>query len=42
MWRVSADDGDFLEALRRLGDGGNAYIMYRLGRMYAAGIVPGP
>jgi TPR repeat protein len=38
VWRVTADDGDFLQALRRLGDGGNAYIMYRLGRMYAAGI----
>ena len=38
VWRVSGEDGDFLQALRRLGDGGNAYIMYRLGRMYAAGI----
>ena len=38
VWRISGDDGDFLQALRRLGDGGNAYIMYRLGRMYAAGI----
>jgi TPR repeat protein len=38
VWRVAADDGDFLHTLRRLGDGGNAYVMYRLGRMYAAGI----
>jgi TPR repeat protein len=38
IWRISGDDGDFLQALRRLGEGGNAYIMYRLGRMYATGI----
>ena len=38
VWRISGDDGDFLQALRRLGEGGNAYVMYRLGRMYAAGI----
>lgn len=37
VWRVSSDDGDFLQTLRKLGDGGNAYIMYRLGRMYATG-----
>jgi len=37
VWRVAADDGDFLQALRRLGDGGNAYVMYRLGKMYATG-----
>jgi TPR repeat protein len=37
VWRISGEDGDFLQALRRLGDGGNAYIMYRLGKMYATG-----
>jgi TPR repeat protein len=37
-WRVATDDGDFVQALRRLGDGGNAYVMHRLGRMYAGGI----
>lgn len=37
VWRVSSDDGDFVQTLRKLGDGGNAYIMYRLGRMYATG-----
>ncbi len=38
VWRVTSDDGDFLHTLRRLGEGGNAYIMYRLGRMYGTGI----
>jgi Sel1 repeat-containing protein/PDZ domain-containing protein/putative peptidoglycan binding protein len=38
VWRVTSDDGDFLHTLRRLGEGGNAYIMYRLGRMYGSGI----
>ena len=38
VWRSTSDDGDFLSTLRRLADGGNAYIMYRLGRMYATGI----
>ena len=37
VWRVAADDGDFLQMLRRLADGGNTHVMYRLGRMYAAG-----
>ena len=37
VWRVATDDGDFLQTLRRLGAGGNAHVMYRLGRMYAAG-----
>jgi TPR repeat protein len=36
VWRV-ADDGDVAGMLRRLADAGNAYIMYRLGRMYAFG-----
>jgi TPR repeat protein len=38
VWRITGEDGDFLQALRRLAEGGNAYVMYRLGRMYAAGI----
>ena len=38
IWRVTADDGDFLRTLRRLGEGGNAAVMHRLGRMYAGGI----
>ena len=37
VWRVAADDGDFLQTLRRLADEGNAHVMYRLGRLYAAG-----
>src|SRR6202521_2569992 len=37
VWRVAADDGDFLQTLRGLADGGNAHVMYRLGRLYAAG-----
>ena len=36
VWRVA--DGNFLQKLHRLGDSGNADIMYRLGKMYAAGI----
>jgi TPR repeat protein len=36
LWRT-ADGGDFLQTLRRLGEGGNAHIMYRLGRFYASG-----
>jgi len=38
VWRSSSGDGDFLGMLRRLAEGGNAYIMYQLGRMYALGI----
>ena len=38
VWRVGNDSGDFLQALRRLADAGNAHMMYRLGRMYAAGL----
>src|SRR5262245_61441401 len=38
LWR-SADGGDFLQTLRRLGEGGNAHVMYRLGRFYASGTV---
>ena len=37
VWRVASDDGDFLAMLRRLADGGNTHVMYRLGRLYAAG-----
>jgi TPR repeat protein len=36
-WRVAADDGEFLQMLRRLADSGNTHVMYRLGRIYAAG-----
>src|SRR5262245_39734775 len=38
VWRIATDDGDFLRALRRLGDGGNTAVMHRLGRMYAGGV----
>jgi hypothetical protein len=38
VWRVTTDGGDFLQTLRRLADGGNAHVMFRLGRMYATGI----
>ena len=38
VWRIATDDGDFLRTLRRLGEGGNAAVMHRLGRMYAGGI----
>jgi TPR repeat protein/tRNA A-37 threonylcarbamoyl transferase component Bud32 len=38
VWRVGNDAGDFVATLRRLADGGNAHVMYRLGRMYAAGL----
>jgi len=37
LWRT-ADDGDFLQTLRRLAEGGNAHVMFRLGRLYASGI----
>lgn len=37
VWRTTGDDGDFLRTLRRLADGGNAHVMYRLGKIYASG-----
>jgi hypothetical protein len=37
VWRAAGDDGDFLQMLRQLADSGNTHVMYRLGRMYAAG-----
>jgi TPR repeat protein len=37
VWRGTADNGDFVQMLRGLADGGNAYIMFRLGRMHATG-----
>jgi TPR repeat protein len=37
VWRTSGDDGDFLHTLRRVAGGGNAHVMYRLGKIYAAG-----
>jgi TPR repeat protein len=36
LWRVTADDGDFLQTLRLIAERGNAHIMLRLGNMYAA------
>jgi len=38
IWRVTADGGDFLQTLRRLGEAGNAEVMVRLGRLYALGV----
>jgi uncharacterized protein len=38
LWRIAEGGGDFLQTLRRLGEGGNAYVMFRLGRLYANGI----
>src|SRR5262249_56783254 len=38
LWRTTESGGDFLQTLRRLGEGGNAYVMFRLGRLYASGI----
>ena len=38
VWRVTTEGGDFLQTLRRLAEGGNAHVMFRLGRMYATGI----
>jgi TPR repeat protein len=37
VWRSTADGGDFLETLRRLARGGNAHVMYELGRIYSGG-----
>lgn len=37
VWRVTADGGDFLQTLRRLGESGNAHVMFRLGKLYATG-----
>ena len=37
VWRSTADAGDFLETLPRLASGGNAHVMYELGRIYAGG-----
>jgi TPR repeat protein len=36
VWRTG--DGNFMGTLHRLADGGNADVMYRLGKIYAAGI----
>ena len=38
VWRVGNDAGAYVATLRRLADGGNAHVMYRLGRMYASGL----
>jgi TPR repeat protein len=37
VWRVASDDGDFLGMLRKLAEGGNTHVMYRLGRLYGNG-----
>ena len=37
VWRASAEEADFLQTLRRLGYGGNAHVMYLLGKVYATG-----
>jgi TPR repeat protein len=34
VWRVAANDGDFLEILRRAAERGDPQIMYRLGRIF--------
>jgi formylglycine-generating enzyme required for sulfatase activity/TPR repeat protein len=38
LWRIAESGGDFLQTLRRLGEGGNAHVMFRLGRLYTKGI----
>jgi TPR repeat protein len=38
IWRVGADDGGFMQTLNRLAEDGNADAMFRLGRLYAAGV----
>jgi TPR repeat protein len=38
LWRIAETGGDFLQTLRRLAEGGNAHVMFRLGRLYANGI----
>jgi TPR repeat protein len=35
--RVTDEEGGFLRVLRGLAEGGNAHVMFRLGRMYATG-----
>ena len=37
LWRASPEEADFLQTLRRLGYGGNAHVMYLLGKVYATG-----
>jgi TPR repeat protein len=37
VWRASADEADFLQTLRRLGYGGDAHVMFLLGKVYATG-----
>jgi len=37
VWRASAEEADFLQTLRRLGYGGNAQVMFLLGKVYATG-----
>jgi TPR repeat protein len=37
-WRATRENEDFVQRLRRLGEGGNTHAMYRLGRMYWNGL----
>lgn len=37
VWRFVPDDRDFVSMLRKLGEDGNASVMYRLGTMYTRG-----
>jgi hypothetical protein len=37
VWRAAGEGVEFLPVLCRLADSGNTHVMYRLGRMYAAG-----
>ena len=37
VWRTAGEGEEFLPVLQRLADSGNTHVMYRLGRMYAAG-----
>lgn len=38
IWRAAPEGSDFMQTLRRLADGGNSYMMVRLGNMYARGV----
>jgi TPR repeat protein len=38
VWRAASDEGNYLQLLCRLADGGDGAAMYRAGRMYAGGI----
>jgi TPR repeat protein/serine/threonine protein kinase len=38
VWRVASDEGNFLQIMRRLAEGGDGPAMHHLGRMLAGGI----